>query len=159
MLSIELDGIKKYLVLMQLPFSLNDAARVLTKVLRSVVRYWGTQGIQCFIHLDDGFSFCASCEQCEANCRFVRQTLKSCGLLISESKCTWGARTVLEWTGFIWDTNTFELSISEKKVAKAKFKAQDLLSKSVKGDTVSVRQLASYVGLVISFFLAMGGIS
>ena len=69
------------------------------------MRSWGTQGIQCFIHLDDGFS------------------------------------------------------ISEKKIAKAKFKAQDLLGKSVKGDSVSVGQLASFVGLIISFFLAMGGIT
>ena len=48
-------------------------------------------------------------------------------LLISESKCSWGARRVIKWTGFIWDTVRFQLSVSEAKIQKAEAKVGSLL--------------------------------
>ena len=45
-----------------LPFGLNDAVRVLTKLMRSPIKHWSTQGISVFLHIDDGFSFANSRE-------------------------------------------------------------------------------------------------
>ena len=81
-----------------LPFGLNDVARVLTKLMRSPIKHWHAQGISVFLHIDDGFSFENSREVALQNSAAVRADLMALGLLISEEKCPWGARTLLEWT-------------------------------------------------------------
>ena len=49
------DGSRKYFQYLNLPFRLNDACRVLTKLLRSPLDRWRKMGIKVFIHVDDGF--------------------------------------------------------------------------------------------------------
>ena len=51
-----------------------------------------------------GFSFASSRDLALHNYAAVRADLMALGLLISEEKCSWGARSILEWTGFVWDT-------------------------------------------------------
>ena len=139
-----------------LPFGLNDAARVLTKLLKVPIKHWRAQGISVFVHLDDGFSFSNSKEQALQNSAIVRSDLQKLGLLISEEKCQWGARNVLEWTGFIWDTNHFRLFVTDKKIAKALALVTEL-SQTI--GPVALRTVARLVGLLVSFYLAMGPIS
>ena len=102
-----------------LPFGLNDVARVLTKLLRYLIKHWRSQGISVFLHIDDGFSCANSRELALKNSNTVRSDLISMGLLISEEKCSWGARKRLEWTGFLWDTARFQLSVTDRKIEKA----------------------------------------
>ena len=102
-----------------LPFGLNDAARVLTKLLRSPIKHWRSQGISVFLHIDDGFSCANSREQALNNSNTVRSDLISLGLLISEEKCSWGARKQLEWTGFLWETVRFQLTVTDRKIENA----------------------------------------
>ena len=147
-------GVKEYFRYVMMPFGLNDAARVLTKLMRSPLERWRAMGIKCYIHLDDGFIFCGSKEETLEASRIVRQDLINYGLLISESKCSWGARRSLEWTGFIFDTVSFQLWVPEAKLARAQAKVEGLLV--AKSDLVCVRDLASLAGLLISFGLAMG---
>ena len=136
-----------------LPFGLNDAARVLTKLMRSPIKHWRAQGISVFLHIDDGFSFANSREVALQNSATVRADLIALGLLISEEKCSWGARTQLEWTGFNWDTVQFQLSVTERKLAKALALISEL---SCSTGPVGIRQVAGLVGLLGSFYLAMG---
>ena len=147
-------GVKEYFRYIMMPFGLNDAARVLTKLMRSPLERWRAMGIKCFIHLDDGFIFCGSKEETLEASRVVRQDLINYGLLISESKCSWGARRSLEWTGFIFDTVSFQLWVPEAKLVRAQAKVEGLLV--ARSDLVSVRDLASLAGLLVSFGPAMG---
>ena len=87
------------------------------------------------------------------NSASVRADLIALGLLISEEKCSWGARTKLEWTGFNWDTSQFQLSVTERKLAKAEALISELKSST---GPVGIRQVAGLVGLLGSFYLAMG---
>ena len=144
---------ERYFWYKMLPFGLNDAARVLTKLMRSPIKHWRAQGISVFLHIDDGFSFADSREVALQNSASVRADLIALGLLISEEKCSWGARTKLEWTGFIWDTSLFQLSVTEKKLAKAEALIFELKSST---GPVGIRQVAGLVGLLGSFYLAMG---
>merc|ERR1711873_238120 len=50
----EEDGSKRYFYYKQMPFGLNDACRVLTKLLRSPLERWRKQGINVYLHVDDG---------------------------------------------------------------------------------------------------------
>ena len=58
----------------------------------------------------------------------VRNDLVRYGLLISEAKCSWGARRTLEWTGLVFDTVNFELTVPEWKVQKALDAVMSLIS-------------------------------
>ena len=110
---------ERYFWYKMLPFGLNDAARVLTKLMHSPIKHWRAQGISVFLHIDDGFSFANSREVALQNSATVRADLIALGLLIYEEKCSRGARTQLEWTGFNWDTVQFQLSVTKRKLAKA----------------------------------------
>ena len=48
----EEDGSRSYYCYLMLPFGLNDAARVLTKIMKSPMNRWRKQGIIVFIHID-----------------------------------------------------------------------------------------------------------
>ena len=48
------DNSEWYFWYKMLPFGLNDAARVLTKLMRSPIKHWHAQGISVFLHIDDG---------------------------------------------------------------------------------------------------------
>ena len=102
-----------------LPFSLNDVACVLTKLMGVPIKHWHAQGIFVFIHLDNGFNLAHSKELALRNSAAVHIDLQALGLLISEEKCSWGAHTVQEWIGFVWDTVCFRLFVMDKKVNKA----------------------------------------
>ena len=48
------DGSERYFPYLNLPFGLNDACRVLTKLLRSPLERWRRQAINVYLHVDDG---------------------------------------------------------------------------------------------------------
>ena len=144
---------ERYFWYKMLPFGLNNTARVLTKIMRSPIKHWRVQGISVFLHIDDGCSFANCREVALQNSAAVRAYLKALGLLISEEKCSWGARSLLEWTGFIWDTTQFQLSVNDRKIEKAAALVSELLGST---GPVGIRQVAGLVGLLGSFYLAMG---
>ena len=76
------------------------------------------------------------------------------GLLLSEDKYEWGARKILIWTGFIWDTERFKLFVPEVKPQRVESLIEELWS--AKGEAVTVRKLAKLAGVLGSFTLGMG---
>ena len=151
------NGQVEYFRYKMLPFGLNDAARVLTKLLRSPIERWRKMDIPIFIHLDDGLGLCKTRKGALEASEQVRSDLERYGLLVSEKKCNWGARKKLVWTGFEWDTEEFKLMVPEKKIERALLRVKELLSKRGKG--VKVREIASVAGLIGSFNLAMGEVT
>ena len=145
----------EYYCYVVMPFGLNDASRVLTKVLKSPLERWRSMGIRVFIHIDDGLGYCSSKSEALRASEQVRGDLIRYGLLISESKCSWGASQTVQWTGFVWDFKNFKLWVPEEKLKRAEAEVEVLL-RSVEG--VPVRQVAKVVGLLGSFALAMGSI-
>ena len=151
------EGNIEYFTYEMLPFGLNDAARCLTKVLRAPLHRWRKMGITVFIHIDDGFSMGNCKEQVIEDSKQVRDDLLKYGLLISEKKCSWGARQTLEWTGFVWNTTLFQLFVPECKLDRALEKVESLKKKE--GRWLPVKELASLSGLLGSFGPAMGNIA
>ena len=150
------DGRVEYYCYVVMPFGLNDASRVLTKLLRSPLKRWRSMGIRVFIHIDDGLGFCPSKAECLRASEQVRGDLLRYGLLISEKKCSWGASQSVQWTGFVWDFRAFKLWVPEEKLGRAEEEVKQLLR--IAGKEVSVKQVAKVVGLLGSFSLAMGSI-
>ena len=80
------DGSKRYFQYLNLPFGLNDACRVLTKLLRSPLERWRRSGIRVFIRVDDGFGIVKGRENSVRASNEVRRDLALYGLLASEEK-------------------------------------------------------------------------
>ena len=74
--------------------------------------------------------------------RRVREELRKYGLLASEEKSAWGARQVLVWTGFLWDTRKFKLFVTEDKLKRV----EHLLVEILEQRFVKVRKLARVAG-------------
>ena len=152
------DGSKEYYVFRQLPFGLNDAARCVTKLLRGPLEMWRSWGARTAeIHIDDGIIFAKGKAFALQLSRKVRQDLQCRGLLISEDKCSWGARRKLEWVGFVWDTKEFKLFITEEKVARVVKVVEELLEKKCRA--VPIKEVASFCGLMTSLRPALGDIA
>ena len=123
------DGSKRYFQYLNLPFSLNDACRVLTKLLRSPLDRWRKRGIQVFIHVDNCFGIVRGRENLVRASNEVRRDLALYGLLASKEKSEWGARRNVVWTGFVWVTVRLKLWVTEEKLARAAELLEDLWKK------------------------------
>ena len=93
------DGLRRYFQYLNLPFGLNDACRVLTKLPRSPLDRWRRRGIRVFIHVDDGFGIVKGRDNTVRASNEVRWDLDLYGLLSTEEKSEWGARRNIVWTG------------------------------------------------------------
>ena len=134
-----------------MPFGLNNACRILTKLLRMPLERWRKQGIRCFIHVDDRLGLVKGREEAVRASESVRKDLQSYGLLASESK------RQLVWTGFVWDTVRFKLFVPEEKLMRTESLLRDLLER--KSEEVKVRSIAKVAGMIGSYTLAMGNVA
>ena len=155
--AIEEGNVKRYFQYCNLPFGLNDAMRVLTKLLRSPLERWRRTGIRAFIHVDDGLGLVRGRDRAVSASLRVRKDLEKYGLLASEEKSEWGARTSIVWTGFLWDTRRFKLFVPEEKLERVEVMLEDLLKD--RKESVRIRRLARVAGMIGSFSLAMGNVA
>ena len=123
------DGSRRYFQYLNLPFRLNDACRVLTKLLRSPLDRWRRIGIRVFIHVDDGFGIVKGRDNAIRASNKVRSDLACYGLLASEEKSEWGARRNVVWTGFVWDTVGFKFWVTEEKLVRVEGLLEELWKK------------------------------
>ena len=145
----EEDGSKSYYCYLILPFRLNDAARVLTRVMKSPIERWRKQGIVVFIHNDDGFVCTSDKGDAMRASEVVRRDLVRYRLLLSESKCMWGARRTLEWTGLVFDTVRFRLTVPEWKLTQGPGGGAELVGQE---GVVGADQGVGQCGLVVGQF-------
>ena len=121
------DGRKRYFMYLSLPFGLNNAMRVLTKLMKSPLERWRSKGMKVFIHVDDGFGIVKGRLKTLKASRRVREELRKYGLLASEEKLAWGARQLLVWTGFLWDTRRFKLYVTDDKLKRVELLLEEIL--------------------------------
>ena len=79
-------GRERFFYYKQMPFGLNDACCVLTKLLRLPLERWRRLGINVYLHVDDGLGMVMGREFVSWAGRRVRADLKKFGLLVSEDK-------------------------------------------------------------------------
>merc|ERR1712082_551627 len=122
------------------------------KLMKSPLEIWRSEGMKVSIHVDDGLGIVRGRLEALKASRRVREELGRYGLLASEEKLAWGARQSLVWTGFLWDTRKFKLYVTEDKLKRVELLLEEILEQRF----VNVRKLARVVGMVGSFYLAMG---
>ena len=83
----------------------------------------------------------------------IRQDLSRAGFVINEEKSDFEPRQKVTWLGFSLDLNQGNISVSEQRICKL----QESLRRA--SPSMTVRQLASIVGQIVSMSLGLGSVA
>jgi hypothetical protein len=101
-----------------LPFGLNTAPRVFTKLLRPVVAFLRTRNIRLLIYLDDILLVASSPLILHQHTSVVINLLQDLGFLVNFEKSILTPTQILEFLGFIINTVTMRFYLPPEKIAK-----------------------------------------
>ena len=134
-----------------LPFGLKSAPYVFTNILKPVYAWFRQQNIRCSYYIDDSINMNSLMDVCQTNTNVMVNTLQSLGYCINLKKSVLVPNQRILFFGFVLDSVAFMVFLPEEKVTKIRIKAEMLLST----EKVVVRDLASFIGLVVSSFHAV----
>eukprot|EP00111_Clytia_hemisphaerica_P022459 TCONS_00066021-protein len=109
------NGETKYFIFRVLPFGLNIACWIFTKLMRQLVKRWRRQGIKCAMYLDDGILGCSSFSKMTENRIVILRDLWSAGLTLNLKKSSLKPERQKIWLGFIVDTENMIFEVPEEK--------------------------------------------
>lgn len=139
----------------QLPFGLNSACYVFTKLTRPLIKYWRSQALNVFIYIDDGLSVCRGRAQALHASAQVRLDIERAGFVVNEEKSNWVPSRRVQWLGFTVDSEVSKYYVSEDKLEVFKADCGKLLGAE---GSVTARGLAKFVGKAASMERALGPI-
>ena len=125
-----------------LPFGLNIAPRVFTKVLRPVHARLATMGVNIMMYLDDWLVFAPTRHDCAEMVRLTLQLGSEMGLAFNLEKSSLHPTQTLQWLGMSWDTTHSTLALSRDNQLRCKKQVFRALHSS----TLTRRQWESLMG-------------
>ena len=134
-----------------LPFGLSSAPRVFTKILKPIYAWFRQQAIRCSYYIDDSLNMDQNYQVCLKNAKSMVAVLESLGFTINKQKSVLIPTQTITFFGFELDSVRFLVILPEVKVQKIKKFAKWLLQENV----ITVRVLASFIGLVLNAFYAI----
>lgn len=134
-----------------LPFGLKSAPFLFTKILKPVFACFRHQNIRCSYYIDDSLNMNGDSEVCLVNTHTMVDTLTALGFTINHEKSVLVPSQRIVFFGFFIDSVQFKVFLTEEKVQKLVSKADILLNNGI----IIVRDLASFIGLIINAFHAI----
>ena len=125
-----------------MPFGLNVAPRIFTKLCRPILQELRRRGVNLLVYLDDWLVWGDSVVQCQEFTRIVLLTLERRGFIVNYRKSRLVPAQNFVWLGVNWDTLSGTLSMPESKVTSL---TRDLSSFTRK-PLISRRQLEQMLG-------------
>ena len=138
-----------------LPFGLQAAPRIFTKVLRPVVQELRRRGVRLIVYLDDILIIAKTQAQSLRYTNLVKQVLKAHGFCLNDKKSVAVPSQRLEFLGALVDTQNMCLQVPQKKLKAFLREARRFLSKAQRKEKLTIRQLAGLVGKLQSMSMAM----
>lgn len=129
-----------------LPFGLNTAPFVFTKIMKPVVKLLRSKGHLSTVYLDDFFLTAQSYDNCLENVNDTKIILTSLGFLINERKSQLVPSKVCKFLGFIINSEKFQVSLPPEKITRIKSEIEKYLALK----RCKIRDFASFVGLLTS---------
>lgn len=134
-----------------LPFGLNIAPYIFTKLMRPVIQYLRIKGILSVIYLDDLLLFSHSWEDCKSDYMVTVKLLESLGFTINLEKSVNTPSKQICFLGFVFNSDYLTISIPSDK----KIKIKEELVRFSKLKKCKLRNFAHLIGLLISICPAM----
>lgn len=129
-----------------LPFGLSSAPFIFTKLTKPVITHLRKLGILCVAYLDDFLIFGNTAEECQINTRLSVELFISLGFIVNKDKSALQPSHSRKFLGFIFNSHNLSISLPAEK----RFKINKLLDKFLKKKDCSIREWASFIGLLIS---------
>ena len=126
-----------------LPFGLNVAPRIFTKLVTAVVREISSQGIFILAYLDDLLVAAPSPSICQDHLMVVLEVLSAHGWIINLRKSRLTPAQSFQWLGLQWDLALYQASLTDQCQVRLRQWVSDLMSRP----TVSRRQVMQAQGL------------
>ena len=134
-----------------LPFGLSSAPKIFTKILRPIYAWFRQHCIRCSYYIDDSLNMDQNSQKCSENTHTMVSVLESLGFTINKKKSVLVPVQTIIFFGFVVDSVQFMVFLTKEKVQKIIDFANFLLDTS----SLTVRQLASFIGLIINTFFAV----
>lgn len=134
-----------------LPFGLGSAPRTFTKMMKPIVSLLRRIGVRMLIYLDDLIILNQSRERLLKDRDSTIWMLQCLGLVINTEKSVLEPTRKLEYLGFMLDTMSLTLSLSDTKLASLQSECRAL----AQTETTTVRELASLIGKLAATKLAV----
>ena len=151
------DGKTRFFQFTVLPFGLSSAPYLFTKLLKPVIKMWRCHGIPIVVFLDDGLGGGATELIAKINSLKVNSDLIRFGFLVNSEKSQWDPSHVIIWLGSVIDTNQGTIAATDQRMLKlANF--TDSFSQC-ESRVVKARDLASFIGMIISLFPFVGNVT
>ena len=128
-----------------MPFGLNIAPRVFTKLVRVILRKLRSEGIVMWAYLDDWLIWGRSVEQCKAATRRVVEVAQEFGFLINQKKSRFKPQETFNWLGLKWSLSKRSVSLTKDfrvKVVRA-------VRSFRRSSTLTRRELERLLGLLL----------
>ena len=133
------------------PFGYSMAPRLFTKILKPIFAWFRHQGYRCSYYVDDSINMNRDQTVCHSTTCTMANTMESLGFLINKEKSVFEPSQRIVYFGYIIDSLQFKVFLPDKKLKKIINTAKLLLS----SETVVIRLLASFIGLIINAFHAV----
>lgn len=98
-----------------LPFGLNTAPLVFTKLLRSVAKYLRQRGCKVVIYLDDILIVGRDFNECYRWVKMTKKALLSLGFVINKEKSILTPTQEIEYLGYKFNSNRMTLGLPKEK--------------------------------------------
>lgn len=141
----------QYFEFLCLPFGLNVAPCIFTKVLKPVVNYLREKRFSSIIYLDDMLLVSQSKQDCICNVKASVDLLENLGFIINYRKSKMEPEQRMEFLGIIYDSRKMRLELPKDK----KRRLLDLLEEFSPEKIVSLRKWSSFLGSINATCLAV----
>lgn len=129
-----------------LPFGLNVAPFIFTKLLKPIVKYLRNLRVKLVIYLDDILLIGRNYQECLYSCQITEQLLKSLGFLINYEKSVCVPTQKIEFLGFMLNSTSLDIRLPHRKIKPLK----NLLKRFQNTKICRIRKFASLVGKLVS---------
>lgn len=129
------------------PFGLNIAPRLYTKIMRPVVKYLRSIGKQCNMYLDDCLLIDRNESACKETVDMVVRLYENLGLKVNVEKSQLIPSREVAYLGFILDSENMCIKLPQRKVNKVTRQCSLAVQKS---ESISLQDLAELIGLLVS---------
>ncbi|XP_072757731.1 uncharacterized protein [Anoplolepis gracilipes] len=129
-----------------LPFGLNTAPYVFTKIMKPVISYLRNLGFLLVIYLDDLLLLSNTYSDCLRNIKASVEFLEKIGFIINEEKSCKIPSQTCTFLGFILNSRNMTLELSQEK----RQKLQNQIKIFKKLDKCKIREFAQLIGSLVS---------
>lgn len=129
-----------------LPFGLNTAPYLFTKIMKPVVKLLRSAGFLSTLYLDDWLLLADTYENCKSNFEITKKLLCSLGFLINDDKSSLYPSKMCKFLGVFINSENLEISLPPDK----KVRIKDEIRKFINMKNCKIRTFAQLVGILVS---------